>query len=237
MMRLVLLPGLDGTGVLFRPLLAQLPVELVPLIISYPPTERLGYTELLDLVWSMLPANAAFVVLGESFSGPLALRIGARQPAGLRGVILCGTFAGNPLGPQWRVLRHLVFGWMFRGFTRFAQVKALPGGYATPELRQLQREALSPVSPGVLAHRVREVLRIDVRQELQQCAVPILDIRGNSDEVVWQRNAREIRSLRPDARRVNFEAPHLILQTKAVECAKEIEWFARVICVDQNPAS
>lgn len=236
-MRLVLLPGLDGTGVLFRPLLAHLPAEFHPLVIRYPPTERWGYAELLENIWDKLPANEPFVVLGESFSGPLALRIAARQPAGLRGVILCGTFARCPLGPEWRWLRYIVFSGMFLGWTRMAQVKALLGGYATVELRQLQREALSPVSAGVLAHRVREVLRVDVREALQTCAVPILDIRGNHDEVVWQRNAREIRSLRPDVRRVNLNAPHLILQTKPVECAYEIEWFLRAICAEQSASS
>lgn len=234
-MRLVLLPGLDGTGVLFRPLLAQLPAELIPIVISYSPTERLGYAALMEVIWNKLPTSEPFVVLGESFSGPLALRVASRQPSGLRGVILCGTFVRNPLGAEWTWLRHAVCGWMFYGMSRAAQVKALLGGYATPELIRLQREALSPVSTGVLSHRVREVLSVDVREELQRCTVPILDIRGNHDEVVWQKNAREIRSLRPDVRRVNLEAPHLILQTKPVECAKEIEWFTRVICANQNP--
>ena len=32
-----------------------------------------------------------FVVVGESFSGPLALLLAARSPPGLRGVVLCAT--------------------------------------------------------------------------------------------------------------------------------------------------
>jgi pimeloyl-[acyl-carrier protein] methyl ester esterase len=234
MMRLVLLPGLDGTGVLFRPLLSQLPREIVPLVISYPPTERLGYNELLEIICNKLPEQEPFVVLGESFSGPLAIKVAARQPAGLRGVILVGTFVRNPLGTEWNWLRHITFDWMFRGSSIISRTKMLVGGYGTRELIQLQREALEPVAPTVLAHRIREVLQVDARDELQKCAVSILDIRGNKDEVVWQKNACEIRTLRADVRRVNFDAPHLILQTKPVECAREIEWFVRVVCTEQN---
>lgn len=237
MTRLVLLPGLDGSGVLFRPLLAYIPSALTPIVCSYPPTKRLGYPELIELVLQQLPADEPFVLLGESFSGPIAIQIAARRPAGLRGVVLCGTFVQCPLGPIWSWLRYLVFRGMFLGFTRFAQAKALLGGYATDELRRLQREALSQVLPSVLAYRVRQVLQVDVRDEFKSCPVPILDLRGNRDEVVWQRNARAIRSLRSDCRRANFDTPHLILQTKPMECAQEIDWFVRVICNEQNVPS
>lgn len=41
-MKVVLLPGLDGTGVLFKPLIDVLSSEINVQIISYPPDEKLG---------------------------------------------------------------------------------------------------------------------------------------------------------------------------------------------------
>ena len=38
---LVLLPGLDGTGELFQPLLRALPNELQPIVLSYPNRDQL----------------------------------------------------------------------------------------------------------------------------------------------------------------------------------------------------
>ncbi len=226
-MTLVLMPGLDGSGVLFRPLLERLPAEIVPQVITYPATTPLGYAKLLPIVMRGLPTSGPFVVLGESFSGPLALMVAAQQPSGLRGVILCGTFVRNPLGPRWGWLRHLVSPLLFRWHPHLAEAKALLGGYGTPELRRLLRAALSEVSPRVLAHRVREVLQVDVRAELQQCPVPLLDIRGTRDNVVPSRNAREIRTLRPDAHIADFVAPHLILQTQPEASARAIVEFVR----------
>ncbi|MDP1796386.1 MAG: alpha/beta hydrolase [Planctomycetaceae bacterium] len=228
---IVLMPGLDGSGVLFRPLLERLPPEIVPQVITYPATEPMGYAALLPMVMSALPKSGPFVVLGESFSGPLALMIAAQRPSGLCGVILCGTFVRNPLGPRWGWLRHLVTPALFRWHSHLAEAKALLGGYGTPELRRLLREALSQVSPRVLAHRVREVLRVDVRAELQQCPVPVLDIRGTRDNVVRSHKAREVRLLRPDVQTADLVAPHLILQTQPEATARTISEFARKVRV------
>jgi len=48
--RLVLLPGMDGTGILFEPLLNVLPREWEPIVVRYPPDEARGYDELLEVV-------------------------------------------------------------------------------------------------------------------------------------------------------------------------------------------
>lgn len=224
------MPGLDGSGVLFRPLLERLPTDLIPQVISYPAAEPFSYAELRPIVMAALPASGPFVILGESFSGPLALMVAAQRPSGLRGIILCGTFVRNPLGPRWKWLRYLVSPWLFRWHSPLAEAKALLGGYGTPELRRLLREALSQISPAVLSHRVREVLQVDVRTELRQCPVPVLDIRGTHDDVVPSRNAREIRTLRPDAHIADFMAPHLILQTQPEASAHAIaEFVHRVV--------
>ena len=58
-MKLVLLPGLDGIGLLFEPLLRVLPSSFSPIVISYPPEEPLAYAELVPYVKSRIPANDA----------------------------------------------------------------------------------------------------------------------------------------------------------------------------------
>jgi surfactin synthase thioesterase subunit len=48
--RLVLLPGMDGTDLLFEPLLDALPAEWEPTVVRYPPDEALEYEALLEVV-------------------------------------------------------------------------------------------------------------------------------------------------------------------------------------------
>ena len=71
---LVLLPGLDGSGKLFRGFINSIGAALEPRIVSYPPDQPLGYEELESLIEAALPSQRPFFLLGESFSGPLAAR-------------------------------------------------------------------------------------------------------------------------------------------------------------------
>jgi pimeloyl-[acyl-carrier protein] methyl ester esterase len=223
---LVLLPGLDGTGVLMRPLVAVLPPELAPVVVTYPCDAVLGYDALLPRVLEALPRGRAFVLVGESYGGPLALRAAATRPAGLAGVVLCASFVRSPHPWLPSVARHAVTPGLLRLFPKLSQAKMLLGGYSTPELRALSAEALALVRPEVLAARVREVLAVDVAAELVECPVPVLYLRGTRDGVVPGWNARAIRRIRPTVEVVDLPAPHLVLQTQAAAAAAAIAPFA-----------
>src|SRR5262245_5039352 len=93
MAKLILMPGMDGTGELFAPFLDALGDSIESCVLQYPTHEPLRYSELLPRVRAELPHSGSFVLLGESFSGPLALMLAAEQPAGLCGVVLCASFA------------------------------------------------------------------------------------------------------------------------------------------------
>jgi pimeloyl-ACP methyl ester carboxylesterase len=211
--KLVLLPGLDGTGVLFKPFIERLPAALSPVVVSYPADRQLGYAELLKLVQRQLPAEP-FLLLGESFSGPLALMAAAACPAGLKAVILCATFVQNPTWLRWRGLAPLVRPLAFRLYPKFSAAKALLGHYSTPELRKLIAETIGAVRPEVFAHRVRAVINVNASDQLLACPVPILYLRGSRDLVVPERNLREVRRLMPHVQVAYLDAPHMVLQTQ-----------------------
>ena len=73
-MKIILLPGLDGTGHLFEPFVHALPTEVEASVISYPADSALSYTELVDFVSHKLPKED-FFLLGESFSGPIVYQL------------------------------------------------------------------------------------------------------------------------------------------------------------------
>ncbi len=222
---LVLLPGLDGTGVLFRPILRYLSPDISAVVVDYPRDERLGYAELLPLVLDVLPRDRPFALLGESFGGPLALRVAAARPDGLKALILCATFVSCPLPivPAWAA--PLVPDLPFRVFPQLSRLKALLGGYLTGELRALSREALSSVRSDVLAHRTREAIRTDVSRELAQLDLPLLYIQGRYDRVVPGRNLKHIQRIKPSVKVVQLPAPHMVLQTEAESAAAAIAGF------------
>ena len=221
---LVLLPGLNGTGDLFAPVLAQLDGRLLSSIVVYPSAEPLDYPAHESIVRAALPTDRPFVLLGESFSGPIAIRIAASAPAGLRGLILCASFVRCPR-PSLRVLSPL---------TSFVSPRARPnwltdflllGSYATPDLRRMLRQSLAGVSDAVMQSRVTSILNVDVSQDAREVRVPTLYLRGRFDRLVPARCATAIARLVPSYRILDINAPHALLQAAPAIATGAIEAF------------
>jgi pimeloyl-ACP methyl ester carboxylesterase len=226
---LILLPGLDGSGVLFRPLIPHLPPQIRPIIVSYPRDKTLEYRELLPLVLSAIPASGPFIILGESFSGPLALMAAATCPPRLRAVIMCASFIRAPWGAHLKFLRYFANSLTFQFYPVAAFGKAILGGYSTPEWRALKSEAIAGIRPAVVAQRVRASLMVDVTSELKSCSAPILYLQGERDRVVPPRNLKEILAARGDVKVERFPSPHMVLQTQPVLAAAAIAAFAATV--------
>ncbi len=220
---LVLLPGLDGTGVLFESFVAALPSEIRPVVIAYPGDEPLSYDELIVYIRERLP-ETPFAVLGESFSGPLALKLAVTDER-VTAVILCATFLTKPVRYVPRAASRITLPFWFWFFPTFARTKTLLGGYSTPDLRAWLARAHRLVSPRVFASRARAILHVDARADLLACRVPMMYLGGATDGVVRRHNADAIARLRPDVEIVHIPAPHLVLQTAPVEAAEKVTGF------------
>jgi pimeloyl-ACP methyl ester carboxylesterase len=235
-MKLILLPGMDGTGIMFEPLVRALPPELSPVVVSYPGDVPLSYEELLPIVRAALPATEPFILLGESFSGPLALRIAATKPSELKGLILCASFVYNPIKFFPRACRGWIRPFLFSYWPPWFRLRALLGGYSAPMLFDLVKRSHAAVTPAVLAARAREVVGIDAADALSACCVPLLYIAGSQDRVVPKHNLTRIKNIYPNARVVILPAPHLILQAEPQAAAAVIVEFAASVDGDREHA-
>lgn len=108
-MRIILLPGMDGTGILFRPFVQELrkglPEEVSVQVLSYPADQVLSYGQLIEDVARRLPAQEEIILLAESFSGPIAYALASRQPNRIRALIFVVTFLRPPRGLIWQLPR------------------------------------------------------------------------------------------------------------------------------------
>jgi pimeloyl-ACP methyl ester carboxylesterase len=208
----LLLPGIDGSGRLFAPLLAAEPRGLVPEVVSYPPDRALGYGELAAMVRERLP-RGPFALVAESFSGPVAVRLAAERPRGLCALVLAATFLHDPLAPLLRPVRALAGARLFGLGMPAAVVRHLMAGPDAPgAIVEEVQAAVAAVSPAVMAHRAAESFRVDVREEFARVEVPILWLAPLRDRLVRTTAAEEARAIRPDVELACLEAPHMILQ-------------------------
>lgn len=223
---LILLPGLDGTGHLFAPLLQVLPPEITATVVRYPLAESLSYEQLQPFVQQALPTHAPYVLVAESFSGPLAIAWAATQPDNLCAVILCASFVSNPAPSflQWIQAFNHPFWFQFRlphSFVRYATAMWDCEANVIDELI----EQTSKVSPAVLSHRFAQVMRVDVRAALQRCTAPLLYVRATRDLLVQRRNWEEIARLKPEASYAEVDASHFVLQHKPAAALQAIQAF------------
>lgn len=227
-MHLVLLPGMDGTGSLFSRFVSVLGHGLGATVVQYPCDQALGYSELETIARTFLPQDQPFIIVGESFSGPIAISLAASKPSGLAGVVLCCSFVKNP-----RPI--LVWSKSLLGLVPFNRLpKAflypfLLGRYSSGPLRSEIAEAISGISNDVMRARIKAVFEVDVSEKLQRLAVPVLYLRATKDRVVPRAASEHVHRVAPHVRLVEREAPHLLLQTIPAAAVSVINEFIRAV--------
>jgi pimeloyl-ACP methyl ester carboxylesterase len=226
MTALVVLPGLDGTSALLSAFAeAARPHFSSVRVVSYPRDRVLSYSALEELSRAKLPSGTPFVLLGESFSGPIALSIAANPPPGLVGLVLSTTFSQSPapfLSP-------------FAPLAALAPVRGLPtsllswwllGRWATPKLLSSLQAALASVSPTVLRSRAAIALRANVSASLGAVSVPVLYLRATGDRLLSPAAGNLIIAAIPQASLVDIEGPHLLLQAVPEPGVKAVVEFS-----------
>jgi pimeloyl-[acyl-carrier protein] methyl ester esterase len=223
---LVLLPGLDGTGNLFANFVSALKPSLDARIVRYPTHRLLTYTDLFSFVLDAVPQTQPFVLLAESFSTPLAVRLAATNPANLKGLVICAGFIRNPLRGWLGLMGGLVHPFLFRiPPPRFVINHFLIGEHAPRELQEEVRRTLRSVSPEVVALRVRVVMACDASDQLVQVRVPMLYLQAEQDRLVRESSFQEIHELKADTVLASVTAPHFILQREPRKAVDLITHF------------
>ena len=221
---LVLLPGLDGTDVFLRPLVATLSPRIRSIVVTYPTSGAEAYDDALTVVRRATAGLSEFYVLGLSFSGPLAVMLAAEQPERVKGVILAATFVRAPHsglrffrfacnGPtlwMWRIARRIPI-WMLRS--------------RHDPVRMAKAETLRAVPARCFAGRVRAVMDVDVSAVLRQCRQPILCLSFTRDLVVPRRNVEAILREAPSARHAAVAGGHFSGCSNSEVLAAEVEKF------------
>lgn len=222
--RLLLLPGLDGTEVFFGPLRAALPDWITTEVVTYPTAGPNGYADLLPLVERALLSAGDCIVLGWSFAGPLALQAAKAHPGRVRGIILCASFVRAPR-PWLAPLRHAVTPEVMFLLRALKRSRYALRGYPSEALREAKAETWRRVRPPELAARARAVLSVDARAELAAVTAPVLCLTASHDEVIPRSKRAEILATRPTAVTAEIAGPHLALFTNPGAAAEAIAGF------------
>jgi pimeloyl-ACP methyl ester carboxylesterase len=224
---LILLPGMDGTGDLFAPFIAALnektsSVKINIITVSYPLNEVLSYPQLIKLASTHIPLDQPYILLGESFSGPVAIALASQGGNQLKGLILCCTFARNPR-PQLSRVSFMLPTLPMNALTMPIANRFLMANFMNDGVKKMLFSAQQKVSPRVMRARLGAVIGVDYTEKLNSVKVPILYLQAINDYLVPPSAAKYIVAQANNVKLVELNAPHMLLQiapSEAAECVK-----------------
>lgn len=220
-MRLIVLPGLDGTGVLTAPVGACLRRSHEVEFISYPVTLT-RYDEIARWLAPQLE-HGDYVLIAESFSGPLAVRIAATKPRGLKALVVVASFARSPRRvPAFLALALYMLPLRSARLIRLAQ-GFLVGKWGKTTFPVDFVDMLRGIPRSTLVGRLRSVIEVDVSASLPKIAVRKLFVSASGDRLVPRSRRHDFAAA--GWRVADLEGPHFLTFTRPQVVADEIECF------------
>ena len=223
---LVLMPGLDGTGLSFEPLLPLIPADTKVTVIRYPTDKLLSFGETVECAAAQIAAADPPVVIAESFSGPVAVRMIGSGRIKAKYLVLCATFTRSPHPLVWRIARFLRLHLILRPdmpklFFQFI----LGDDQFISALKPLWKRVHADVPAAVLGHRLDIINRTDVTEWLEKISIPCLYLQATDDRIVPASCLTDFQRGIPHLAVKRLKTPHFILQARPQACLDAIEEF------------
>ena len=220
-MKLILLPGMDGTGLMFRPFTDIADNHSID-VISYPNEESQKYSNLVGYVKDRLPRDEDFIVIAESYSGPIAYELMKENITNLKAVIFVASFLENPRPLLLSIQKVLPTSIILRlPVPKIITRRYFLGSDATDRLITEFKTALSKVSPAVLASRLREISNL--KKPDKTVNYPCCYIGAEEDKLVTSKSIEAFRRIVPNLHIRYVNGPHFLLQSNPKGCLDVIE--------------
>ena len=216
--RLILLPGLDGTGLLFQPFLAALGPQCETQVIAYPTTGPQDYPTLTRFVAAQLPQDGDFALLAESFSGPIAYRIATTFRRNLKTVIFVATFLESPRPLLLRASRIFPARLLSMRVPDLLVRRLLLGRQASGTLIELFWQAVRSGSPHALKARLQAISMLPA--PVDRLCLPCSYIAPTADRLVPRRCVQTVQRLAKALSIYGVQSGHFVLQSQPEICAR-----------------
>ena len=212
----LIFPGLDGSDVLLRDFVAAAPLDVTARVQSLPDVD--SYSELAENFDRVVRDAGPCVLIGESFSGPLAILLAERHQDLVKHLVLVATFARSPIPP---IVRLLPWSLVFRLPLPGIVSRLLIGKHE--HLLPALRDAIRTQPARTKAKRISMVARVDVVVSLLNTRCPITYLQPTNDRLIHKRHGLAIAKTNSTSSIRQIDGPHLILQACPEKCWAEIQ--------------
>ena len=221
MSRIVLLPGFDGDASLRAEFTAELARRHEVRAISYPNRPLGSLDQYRVHAMGELPVDWRPVLLAESFGGLVATRWAALD-ARVEALVLCGSFARNPVGAA------AALGASWPGLVKLGPLFTSPIAHASGDPRRRRwteglTRTLAELRPDVVAERLRLIAAEDVAPALRGLRIPVIVVHFEGDLVIGAGAREHLVAACHEPHVMRLPGPHFALETRPVETARAIE--------------
>lgn len=178
-----------------------------------------------ELIIAQLPKHEKYILIAESFAGPLAIKIGSRRPSNLMAIIFAASFAKKPnkLPEQLSIFAKFI---PFSSTILSRMIRPITfGRWGNKELDTLVHVALNRVSRNVIINRINSLMHIDEIHKLRDLNLPMLYVRPTSDRLVNRNALQAMVNVNSTIEITEIQGPHFILQCQPQLCINMITDF------------
>ena len=217
---LLLIPGMDGTGILFDEFLREAPqnVEIYP--VALPLNDNFSYLEYALYIEDFIKVNGLngkrITIVAESFSGAIAFELLKTGRVKVKRLILVASFLTIPsLLSRFSAL--VPIGLMQRTkLPKWLLSKVLYGRQVSDDVISQFQLAIKTVSENTLIHRLKLIRSLKTPNE--KILVPVTYIQPKKDFLVSSKAVLNIASISSDFTRHRVNGGHFILQSNPSAC-------------------
>jgi pimeloyl-ACP methyl ester carboxylesterase len=187
----------------------------------------MSFQEHVDFARQQFPRKRPFVLLAESFSGPIGLHLLAESPGNLIGVIFVATFAHYP-SPFFLDAARLIPQGLLKLFSTTLLSRFFCLGGASEEAVKLFRTALASVQLKVLSQRLQLLADLPPSPDATFSG-PCLYIQASNDRLVSSRALAPLQRHLPQLRVEKVHGPHIVLLAQPETGARLISRFVAAL--------
>jgi pimeloyl-ACP methyl ester carboxylesterase len=212
--KVILLPGLDGTGLLFKPLLEQTPSSDRFSIFSLI-QEPIGYQPQIELLEKEI-GDAEVILVAESYSGYIAYELACQGNIGIKHIVFVASFLVPPSFLM-KFLGNIPLGLIKSQLLPYGILNYfLFGNKGNRELEKSFYTSINSVSNRVLIRRLKNIS--ELKLPTKTLKIPCTYIKAKSDRLVNANSVKMFEKVCTNLTIKLVDGGHFVLQSNPKTC-------------------
>ena len=217
-MKLVLLPGMDGTGRLFEQLLQSYSGEAQ--VIALPERGDQSHVVMAEYICKKL-LDEDVILLAESYSGSIVPHLLNMSGCRIKAVVFVASFLSPPHKSLLALAQYAPIHWLSGlPFASLAHRALFLGWSVAASTLSEFVSVLRSVPEPILKQRLKELQNIEL--PCVEFEIPVAYVQATQDKLVLPHKAQEMAVVFKKISYYKIKAPHFVLQVKPQESAQLI---------------